>query len=220
MKKLLVLLWVMCFVLGGAGAVRAQGSVEAVSFNPGSGTFSSNAADIIVGYSFIPGLDMTVTDLGFYYLPFPSLDFSPLTDTFEVGIFENNGDHLISETISGSGTPFEFIYNEVAETLLSQGTEYWILANCGNRSYEFNVQGFNAPGISVTSNLQLLAGAPPLSGDIGSGYNIEDDTFPLTGFLGPNFRYEPTVVPIPGAVWLLGSGLVGLVGLRRRNKKA
>ena len=218
MKKGLVLLCVMCFVLGGAGAVRAQDSVEAVSFTPASGTFNSSAADIIVGYSFIPGLDMTVTDLGFYYLPFGS--GSSLTDTFEVGIFENDGDHLISETIYGPGTAFEFIYNEVAETLLSQGTEYWILANCGNRGYEFNVQGFSAPGISITSNLQLSEGAPPLSGDLGTGFKIEVDTFPLTGFLGPNFKYEVTEVPIPGAVWLLGSGLFGLMGLRRRNKKA
>ena len=27
-----------------------------------------------------------------------------------------------------------------------------------------------------------------------------------------------TVVPIPGAVWLLGSGLLGVIGLRRRSK--
>jgi hypothetical protein len=28
------------------------------------------------------------------------------------------------------------------------------------------------------------------------------------------------VVPIPGAIWLLGAGLISLVGLRRRKKKA
>ncbi len=28
-----------------------------------------------------------------------------------------------------------------------------------------------------------------------------------------------TPVPIPAAVWLLGSGLIGLVGLRKRFKK-
>jgi hypothetical protein len=27
----------------------------------------------------------------------------------------------------------------------------------------------------------------------------------------------PSAVPVPGAVWLLGSGLMGLVGLRRKN---
>lgn len=26
-------------------------------------------------------------------------------------------------------------------------------------------------------------------------------------------------VPIPGAVWLLGSGLIGMVGMRKKNKK-
>jgi hypothetical protein len=29
---------------------------------------------------------------------------------------------------------------------------------------------------------------------------------------------EPTLIPIPGAVWLLGSGLIGLFGLRRKFK--
>ncbi|NWF54487.1 MAG: hypothetical protein HXY45_06800 [Syntrophaceae bacterium] len=30
---------------------------------------------------------------------------------------------------------------------------------------------------------------------------------------------EATVVPIPGAVWLLGSGLIGLIGIARRRRK-
>ena len=31
---------------------------------------------------------------------------------------------------------------------------------------------------------------------------------------------EQTAVPAPGALWLLGSGLIGLVGLRRKNKNS
>ncbi len=31
--------------------------------------------------------------------------------------------------------------------------------------------------------------------------------------------WELHTVPIPGAVWLLGSGLLGLVGIRRKLKK-
>jgi hypothetical protein len=38
------------------------------------------------------------------------------------------------------------------------------------------------------------------------------------GFGFANITYE-TAVPIPGAVWLLGSGLLGLVAIRRRFKK-
>ncbi|MEW6262178.1 MAG: VPLPA-CTERM sorting domain-containing protein [Thermodesulfobacteriota bacterium] len=30
------------------------------------------------------------------------------------------------------------------------------------------------------------------------------------------FSHEATIVPLPGAVWLLGSGLIGLIGLRRK----
>jgi hypothetical protein len=35
----------------------------------------------------------------------------------------------------------------------------------------------------------------------------------------PNHSYTATVVPLPGAVWLLGSGLIGLVGLRRKFRE-
>ena len=32
--------------------------------------------------------------------------------------------------------------------------------------------------------------------------------------------YSPSAVPVPAAVWLLGSGLLGLIGVARRNNKA
>jgi hypothetical protein len=37
--------------------------------------------------------------------------------------------------------------------------------------------------------------------------------------VGGNYVVSGSAVPIPAAVWLLGSGLVGLIGLRRRMKK-
>ena len=41
-------------------------------------------------------------------------------------------------------------------------------------------------------------------------------------FIGYNatFGGTATVVPVPAAVWLLGSGLLGLVGVARRKKAA
>lgn len=40
------------------------------------------------------------------------------------------------------------------------------------------------------------------------------------GVAGGTAWAEATPVPIPGAVWLLGSGLIGLVAIRRRKPKA
>ena len=40
---------------------------------------------------------------------------------------------------------------------------------------------------------------------------------PAGWFLMDDFTYENTCVPIPGAVWLLGSGLLSLIGIRRRR---
>jgi hypothetical protein len=34
-----------------------------------------------------------------------------------------------------------------------------------------------------------------------------------------NLTVVPTVVPVPAAVWLFGSGLMGLAGIARRKKK-
>jgi hypothetical protein len=45
------------------------------------------------------------------------------------------------------------------------------------------------------------------------GFSISENTDPA-GLRYQNFSYTP--VPIPGAVWLLGSGLVGLLGFRKK----
>ena len=35
-----------------------------------------------------------------------------------------------------------------------------------------------------------------------------------------NLTYSPAPVPVPAAVWLFGSGLIGLIGMRRKASKA
>jgi hypothetical protein len=55
-----------------------------------------------------------------------------------------------------------------------------------------------------------------------------DTVMPNGGFAGSNFNYNlhlapvnlPAAVPLPAAIWLFGSGLMGLAAVMRRKKKA
>jgi len=86
----------------------------------------------------------------------------------------------------------------------------------------FNI--FNSPddtadglfthNLGATGISYLFVGAPPANADLG----------PLAALpfgQGSNFfidSFDATVVPVPAAVWLFGSGLLGLVGVARRKK--
>jgi len=52
--------------------------------------------------------------------------------------------------------------------------------------------------------------------ELASGSNLYDITFSNGSVL--SIDATPTVVPIPAAVWLFGSGLIGLLGFARRKK--
>ena len=53
----------------------------------------------------------------------------------------------------------------------------------------------------------------PVNPDGVRGYGMLDGAFP-----GFNANFDFTAVPVPAAVWLFGSGLLGLVGVARRRK--
>lgn len=52
--------------------------------------------------------------------------------------------------------------------------------------------------------------------EVAPNSNIYDITFSNGSVL--SIDATPTVVPVPAAVWLFGSGLLGLVGIARRKK--
>lgn len=56
----------------------------------------------------------------------------------------------------------------------------------------------------------------PANPDGVTGYGMLDGAFPS---FNANFDFVAPV-PVPAAVWLFGSGLVGLVGVARRRRKA
>jgi len=63
-----------------------------------------------------------------------------------------------------------------------------------------------APGWEACQPPNCIAGAAVLEADLQLTY--------------ADFTEASAVVPVPAAVWLFGSGLLGLVGLSRRKKSA
>jgi hypothetical protein len=65
---------------------------------------------------------------------------------------------------------------------------------------------------SYTSTVLGIGGNPMQDGPfIGFNANFDATSLTVTG-------YTPAVIPVPAAVWLFGSGLLGLVGVARRKK--
>ena len=61
-----------------------------------------------------------------------------------------------------------------------------------------------------------IGGDPMTSGAFGN-YNAN---FDISSVHLDSYVTAPSAVPVPAAVWLFGSGLLGLVGIARRKKKA
>lgn len=131
----------------------------------------------------------------------------------EIGfdIWENNsGRSLYSVYIWGFGTVESFADDRFAFGVsFNDGWDYF---DDLDTLSAFTLQ----PGdSSVESWVDAYSIMPdPVFDDLGNEYNIE-----WVDFYGEvEVIYEYTPIPIPSAVWLIGSGLIGIVGVRSKFK--
>lgn len=92
------------------------------------------------------------------------------------------------DTTVGTGTNFLVPYSTTSGDTLYSGIDFIT-------SYDYNTDTYGgpAPALQQTLDYEIFATVPYVS-------------------------FTPTAVPVPAAVWLFGSGLIGLVGMARRKK--
>ena len=108
-------------------------------------------------------------------------------------------------------------FNDFVFDPLVAGTQLWTFTSGG--AYSFSMSTINI--VSQTANSISLEGTGIASID---GFDDTGGDFTLTlNRSGQAFSFSSSasvVVPVPAAVWLFGSGVLGLVGIVRRKKAA
>jgi hypothetical protein len=159
------------------------------------------------------------------------------------------GAHSFFESSSIPGIGIDnAVWSEHEEASPFKGTATLTVTNSGTEAWgDFHFQIFEVTGFGSVENVDFdVISSPPTSSQSGLTWSVDNDvvgsTLDLYFYSDPvlagetatftvytdnttdqlsffGMLYYPTPVPIPSAVWLLGSGLIGLIGFRRKCRE-
>jgi hypothetical protein len=169
--------------------------------SPSGGSFSFDAYNL---------------DGGTAYLIFAAMPQTK-TDAFDINVSGDSG--ALTMTSSGYGTPPFSDPNSLApHGIYDTWSEIYQINFDGSQTTVYDTQPGqtgSALGYSETVNVDInsmLAGTTGIHVDLFT----MDDQGQVTHFAP--YSHDLSTVPVPAAVWLFGSGLLGLVGVARRRR--
>jgi len=165
---------------------------------------------------------ITSLDPGAAYVVFGAVPMTTI-DTFTIAPSGDSGPLALVE--SGFGSPPLFDPNSLAPHGIFDTYYEVYRVDFDTAGTVFNTQPGNpsdsAPGYIEILNINLSALTDGLHIDLFrcSEGSVEDGNCLVNqGFDFAPFSHDATYVPVPAAVWLFGSGLLGLVGIARRKR--
>lgn len=168
--------------------------------------------DYSLGWSFAPTQDIAVSALGVYAAPDFVTGERTFTAAHDVGIYNSIGQLIASTTVDNNDALEGFFrYGDLSSlAYLNAGETYYIAAAVGADQYTWDPEGFSVSSLIAYGKSYYIESSSLAFPTM----NDDDEGYTTIGYFGPNMKVSP--VPIPGAIWLLGSCLPALGILRRR----
>jgi hypothetical protein len=214
LKSMLLGALVTASLAAGAGSAQAALGVD---FTAPDSTHLVSGTNSIVGWSFTATQDLFVTKLGVYD---HDADRN-IEGTHSVGLWKSDGTLITSVSVTEPGFAHSKLltngkYHMVnASASLQAGQTYVVAATVGiSDAFAYFDSVATATAHNLQFNQNLIYGNAVYSDSLIGMPSI--DTLSPYGNFGANLDVTPT--PVPAAAWLLGSGLLGLVGIRRKQK--
>lgn len=212
--KRLIIITLSLFSLA-VGSLPAKASELALDF---TGTAANSFLfDLTFGWSFTANQSIVVDGLGFFDDELRT--GADLRQDHLVSLWDIQGVLLAQTTITNASTAVastavggEWLFNDISPVTLTAG-DYVIGAYDPACTNILDCDDIRFFGSAITSPLITFIEALDVS---GNGFPTSSIPSRNDGYFGPNLRVN--AVPVPAAIWLFGTGLIGLVGFSKRRK--
>lgn len=174
-----------------------------------------------LGFEFTTNETISVTALGYY-----DDNLDGFLTSHQVGIFDSNGDLLISAILSAgisNALNGHYRYTAIAPITLAANSTFLIAATSGGDAdgFAYGQQDGNITGFVVDPRISVAEDASRFVYQNDNVLRAPSEAFGYTIYGGPNFLLAtPDVnpVPEPGSTVLALTGLTGLLLIARRTR--